>query len=256
MRTQTRDQIIDFVGQNERITPKSIIEHFGLTPPAVFKHLSRLVSEGILKKQGKPPKVFYSLVRSSPIHRDYALDPTAELIINEQFLRINPDGILQTGKQAFIDWCVARGLDPIRTSTEYLALIHKLEAHRQNGLIDATQKLKQAFSAVYIDKLYYVDFYSIERFGKTKLGELILYAKQSQNMSLMRAVITDVRPRIAQILTEMRIDAVGFIPPTVRRTVQFMKELEKQLQLPTKLIKITKIKTPIIVTYKIDEIKS
>jgi len=250
MKNHTREKIVDFVAKNERTTAKSIIEHIGLTPPGVFKHLSSLISSGILRKQGKPPKVFYSVVRSSPINRDYALDPEAERFIDERFLKIGPDGILQNGKAAFIQWCLARNLDPIRASSEYLAIVRKFDAYKENGLINGTQKLKQAFPQVYLDKLYYLDFYSIERFGKTKLGELILYSKQSQNISLIQAVIHDVRPRILKILKDMDIDAIGFIPPTVRREVQFMKELEKHLRLPTRLIKITKIKTPITVPQK------
>ncbi len=203
-----------------------------------------------MKKQGTPPKVFYSIVRSSRIRRDYALDPEAESIINKRFLRIGPDGVLQNGKQAFVEWCVTRSTDPVQASTEYLTIVRKFDSYKKDGLIDAMHKIKRAYHTIYLDQLYYLDFYSIERFGKTKLGELILYSKQSQNISLIRAVIREVQPRIFKVLQEMDIDAVGFIPPTVKRSVQFMKELEKQLRLPTKLIKITKINTPIIVPQK------
>jgi hypoxanthine-guanine phosphoribosyltransferase len=250
MRSQTKEKIIDFVSKNGPVTPKSIIEHLELTAAAVFRHLNKLVGESILQKQGVPPKVFYSIARSSRINRDYALDPAAEPIINERFLRISPDGTLQSGKLAFVEWCITRNMDPVPASTEYLSIIRKFDSYKQDGLIDATSKVKQAHHTAYLDKLYYLDFYSIERFGKTKLGELILYSKQSQNTSLIQAVINDVKPRILRLLEEMQIDAVGFIPPTVKRTVQFMKELEHKLQLPVKIIKITKIKTPIIVPQK------
>jgi len=250
MKTQTREKIVDFVAKSERATPKSIIEHVGLTPPAVFKQLGKLLRDGVLKKQGRPPKVFYFVVRSSLINRAYSLAPETERIINERFMKMSPEGILQHGKQAFIQWCLARGTDPVRTAVDYVATIHKFDAYKKNGLIDGIQKLKRTFPHIYLDKLYYLDFYSIERFGKTKLGELILYSKQSQNSSLIKAVVSDARPRIAQMLKEMKIDAVGFIPPTVKRDVQFMRELEKLLHLPTRLIKITKVKTPIIVPQK------
>ena len=41
---------------------------------------------------------------------------------------------------------------------------------------------------MYLDELYYLDFY-IERFGKTKLGQLLLYAKQSQSRTIIRELI-------------------------------------------------------------------
>jgi len=40
---------------------------------------------------------------------------------------------------------------------------------------------------------------------------------------------------------------VGFIPPTVKREVQLMKELENNLDFKIGKINITKIKTPITV---------
>ena len=250
MRTRTREEIIDFVSKQNQVTAKLIIEHVGLTPPAVFRHLSRLLHDGILKKQGTPPKVFYSTVRSSAIQGNYNFDPRTERLIKERFLKITPDGALQTGIQAFVRWCLARKVDPVKTSVEYVASVTKFDAYKKNGLIDGLYKIKHTFPSVYLDQLYYLDFYNIERFGKTKLGELILYGKQSQNTMLMKLVAADVRDRILDAMKRFKIDAVGFIPPTVKRDIQFMKELEKLLNLPVPTIKITKIRTPIIVPQK------
>jgi len=47
-----------------------------------------------------------------------------------------------------------------------------------------------------------------------------------------------------------KIDAVGFVPWTVKREVQFMRELEKGLSLNTKTIKIDKARTEVIVPQK------
>ena len=46
------------------------------------------------------------------------------------------------------------------------------------------------------------------------------------------------------------IDAVGFIPPTVKREVQMMKELKNSLALPVRDIKIVKAQTEVIVPQK------
>ncbi|PIR58402.1 MAG: hypothetical protein COU70_01010, partial [Parcubacteria group bacterium CG10_big_fil_rev_8_21_14_0_10_35_15] len=43
---------------------------------------------------------------------------------------------------------------------------------------------------------------------------------------------------------------VGFIPPTVKREVQLMKELENGLDLKISKLGITKVKTPITVPQK------
>jgi DNA-binding transcriptional ArsR family regulator len=250
MKTQTRQKIVDFVAAQNHSTAKAIIEHVGLTPPAVFRHLAKLVSDGVLTKQGTPPKVFYRVAHAAAAQDDYAFKPEVERLINERFLKVMPNGTLHTGKQAFIRWCLARKEDPIKTSLEYAASIKKFDAYKQDGLINGLPKLQRALATVYVDELYYLDFYSIERFGKTKLGELVLYAKQSQNTTLMRLIAADVREAVLLAIKRFRIDAVGYVPPTVKRERQFMKELEKLLRLPIPSIAITKIRTPIIVPQK------
>lgn len=107
--------------------------------------------------------------------------------------------------------------------------------------------MKSSFSEVFLDELYYLDFYSIERFGKTKLGNILLYAKQGQNKFLMKEAINLVKVKILEIISKEKIEAVGFIPPTVPRAIQFQKELEKDLQLSLPKIILTKhiIDTPI-----------
>ena len=111
-------------------------------------------------------------------------------------------------------------------------------------------KIRQTFKKTYIDKLFYLDFYSIERFGKTKLGQLLLYAKQSQNTQLIRRLVEEIKPRISNIISKYSINAVLFVPPTVKREVQFMKELERYLYVLLPTIAVIKIKTPIIIPQK------
>ena len=47
-----------------------------------------------------------------------------------------------------------------------------------------------------------------------------------------------------------KIDGVLFIPPTVKREVQFMRELERMLDFQVRTVSVTKIKTEIIVPQK------
>jgi predicted amidophosphoribosyltransferase len=77
-----------------------------------------------------------------------------------------------------------------------------------------------------------------------------LYAKQSQNRKLIKELSEDIKKSINDLIERYGIDAVGFIPPTVKREVQFIKELEKYLQLKIKRISILKLKTEITVPQK------
>jgi predicted amidophosphoribosyltransferase len=112
------------------------------------------------------------------------------------------------------------------------------------------QKLQSSFEAVYLDELFYLDFYSIERFGKTKLGQLLLYAKQNQNAELITQLAVSARPQIEKLITRFAVDAVGFIPPTVKREVQFMVEFAKQLRLTVPIISTTKVTSDVAVPQK------
>ena len=112
------------------------------------------------------------------------------------------------------------------------------------------QKFKFTFEKVYLDKIFYIDFYSIERFGTTKLGQLLLYGKQSGNKKIIKQIMEEIKPKIILLIKKYKIDAVGFVPWTVKRDIQFMRELEKGLSLSIKTIKIDKVKTEVIVPQK------
>ena len=103
---------------------------------------------------------------------------------------------------------------------------------------------------MYLDRTYYVDFYSIERFGKTKLGQLLLYAKQSQNKELMRAVVREAKPAIEHIIQKHHIDALAFVPPSVKRSIQFMTEFARLLEISLPRVRVTKVTGDIVVPQK------
>ena len=92
--------------------------------------------------------------------------------------------------------------------------------------------------------------YSIEIFGKTKVGQLLLYAKQSQDIKLMNQLIDDIKPAILQVIERYKIDGVLFVPPTIQRENQFMRQLEKRLALSLRKVEVAKVKTPIIIPQK------
>jgi len=119
-------------------------------------------------------------------------------------------------------------------------------------MIDGLSKLvnTSGIDEVGIDALYYLDFYAIERFGKTHLGTLMHYAKQGQNKLLMKRIAEEIKQRIYNYINEQNVDAVVFVPPTISRKIQIMTELEKLLKINLPQVKVNKIKTPIIIPQK------
>ncbi len=249
MTTNTRGLILNYIGDHHQVRAHELVGVLGITRASVHRQLNKLIDEGKLEKIGKPPKVYYSLA-SEKISKPVLFDKATVDLINDRYLYISPTGEERQGWEGFVAWCEKTNQDPTKTSREYISTINKFDKFKKNGLINGMPKMKNTFKDVYLDKLYYLDFYSIERFGKTKLGQMLLYAKQSQNVGLISQLINQIRPEVLRVIKENKIDGILFVPPTVKREIQFMKELEKQLDLPTRALSVTKIKTEIIVPQK------
>lgn len=250
MEEKTSEKILKYIENKGQATGNELSDHLAITTRAVRKQLGNLLEEGKIYKIGRPPKVFYLLAEDKVKQEDNTVPDNLKKIIDENFLNITPAGERQEGFEGFINWCHKRK-DPLeKTAEEYVTTLKKYKLYKKDGLIDGMYKMKTTFPEVAVDKLFYLDFYSIERFGKTKLGQLLLYAKQSQNKVLIKELVEDIRPQIEKLIKKHKIEAVGFIPPTVKREVQLMRELERQLHLILPKISLVKIKTEITVPQK------
>ena len=225
---KTSDRIIEYIQQRQQVTGAELANYLTLSDRAVRKQLSTLLEHGRVSKLGKPPKVYYRLA-VAPI-KDLApvanIDSEYEKIISENFFHITALGDTHRGVDGFIAWCKERGLNPEIMAQQYWKVNQKYTAYRDHGLIEGTQKLQKTFKKSQLDQLLYVDFYSVEIFGKTKLGQMLLFAKQSQDRVLINQISDIILPSVRSVIKRHKISAVGFIPPTVKRELQFMKQLE------------------------------
>lgn len=252
MPPKTSEKIIEYIAKRGQTSGKELADRFHeISSRAVRKQLKNLLEKGSLRRIGRPPQVYYSLAKEGKEDKYIEkIDPKTRRIIEARYLFITPLGEELSGWDGFLAWCKKTEQDPIKTAKEYIHTLEKYDSFRKGNVINGMVKMKQTFKKVYLDSLYYLDFYSIERFGKTKLGQMLLYAKQSQNKRLMRQLIEDIRPRIKSIIKKHQIDAILFIPPTVKRDVQLMKELERNLALSLPILAVVKVKTPIIIPQK------
>ncbi len=252
MALSTKQKILLYIEKNGQARGKELVDHLDTVGArAVRKQLKNLLSNNILQKIGRPPKVYYLLSKTMPDVVPIVVDPDIRAIIDSRYVYISPSGIFLTGWDGFIAWCAKTEQNPKKTALDYIRTLRKFDQYRKGNLIDGMAKLRQAFDEVYLDSLYYLDFYSIERFGKTKLGQMLLYAKQSQNIGLIRQLIDQILPQIAEVVQKFNIDGIAFIPPTVKREVQLMRELEKKVQFSgVRTLCISKVKTDIAVPQK------
>ncbi|MCX6761572.1 MAG: hypothetical protein NTY33_01880 [Candidatus Moranbacteria bacterium] len=251
MLQKTSEKIIKYIEERGQATANELVDFLAISERAVFRQLANLIAEEKLTKIGRPPKVFYLIKEESAAKGDTIIfSESTKKIIEENFLTITPSGEKMMGVAGFIFWCKRTNQAPQKMAEIYEKTIAKYAPLKKDAFIDGMTKMKSTFADVHLDQLYYLDFYSLEIFGKTKLGQLLLYAKQSQDKNLMKELFFDIKPKIDRLIKEHNIDGVGFIPPTVKRKVQLMKELEKMLHPNIRKISIVKATNEIAVPQK------
>lgn len=260
---KTSEKIIEYISMHEEVPASELARYLGTTERAVFKQLRALQDKGVITKKGKPPRVYYMVLEPSrkmdvrdalsirdSIQFDY-IEGDLKQFIDDKFYQITPTGSIEQGFEGFCKWCENRQLPLEKTAKEYRDILGKYhEYFNEMGLIDGMKKLQSTFSEVFLDEIYYLDFYSIERFGKTRLGQKLLYAKQSQDKNLISNLSNEVSPSIKKFIKKEDIEAVGFIPPTVKRKVQFINELRRNMSLKLPEISIKKLETDVPVAQK------
>ena len=66
----------------------------------------------------------------------------------------------------------------------------------------------------------------------------------------MKEITDIIRPAIQNLIADTSIDAVGYIPPTIRRDIQIMHVLAKNLKLSLPHIELIKVKGEIVIPQK------
>ena len=279
METSTRDKVIHKIKEQGQISANELGRFVLISRSMLHRHLKRLIEKGIIIKTGVPPKVYYSISKSSKDQVVNQADVTypagctssegyssvtglscaAPLIpkeyiniINENFTLLEPNGTELLGVSGFIKWCNDRKYSVYEKAKEYVKLLQEYDAFKKDGFIDATGKIGVTFPKenIYLDKLYYIYPYSIPVFGKTKIGQWLFVAKQTQDKRLMKKVIDIIIPEVKRFIQDEKPDAVAFIPATIKRSPQLMKEIEKALHSSLPVIKIEKIQTTIPIQQK------
>jgi DNA-binding Lrp family transcriptional regulator len=249
-KTNTKQKLLDYIQSNGEVSPRELSEYLEISPQALFRHIKTLIHQNKIKKIGSSPKVFYKIIEFKQDKSEYNVEKEDILLLENHFFFVSPIGERYSGLDAMINWCNRQNLPLEKTIDDYKKTLKKYNSYKKNYIIDGIQKLKSTFKDVYLNRLFYLDFYAIERFGKTKLGYFLLYSKQGQSMSFMNELILHVKPKIELLIKSNSFDAIAFTPPTVKRDHQIIKMLEKNCNFGLKVLKIEKLKTPIIVPQK------
>jgi DNA-binding Lrp family transcriptional regulator len=251
-----KKKILNLFDTYAELSVNELVNKIGASKQMVHIAVKQLVDEGVLVKLGAVPKTIYrkKAVEKSNINERESTNNISEAeltFLQDNFLIVTDIGNLVEGIDAFTYWCKQRNLPLEKTIKEFILTKKKYETYYNKAhIIDGIEKLKNTkeYETIWLDNLYYLDFYAIERFGKTRLGTLLHYAKQGQNKFLMNIMMQEIDAKLKLFIeennnlsAEWRIDAVAFVPPTIRREVQIMKFMQQKLNLNLPHIEIKKI---------------
>lgn len=245
------EKIVRFLEVKQEASPKEISEHLGISRQMTHRYIKSLLEKELIYKIGSPPNVFYKL-KENKTNQDYDLSQSQIEFLNTNFIEITNTGQLLRGLQAFEYWCEKRNQALEKTLPEFEKTIAKYNTYYDGEFINGTEKLQntKGFKTIYLTDVYYLDFYAIERFGKTKLGKLLHFGKQSQSKNLINEIIEITKPSVLKLIAKLKVDAIGYIPPTINREVQIMKMLENGYSVALPKIQLVKVKGDIIVPQK------
>lgn len=249
----TEGQIHQILQKTGEVKLTELVERTGSSRQMVHRALKALIEKGKVTKLGTAPRTFYKLSDPALKQVSHSLSLEEQKFLQEHFLLVTETGVKLTGFEALVNWCARQKLPIEKTAKEFISTRKKyLEYFLPGGLINGNAKIQstKGFNKIGLDEIYYLDFYAIERFGKTRLGTLLHLAKQGQNKKLMDEIIELVKERIERLVSELKVDAISYIPPTIKREVQFMKVLERKLNLPLPHVKLVKVTGEIAIPQK------
>ncbi len=241
-----KDNIVKLLKEKGDLSVKEIADLLDASTQGIHLALNQLLDAEAVLKFGRTPKTIYRLAPINvPILSEILIiDSDKQAFLAKHFLVITEIGKMLEGLEGFAYWCKQRKLPVEKTIDEFIKTRAKYESYYDTlGIIDGKEKLinTKGYDRIHLDDIFYLDFYAIERFGKTRLGTLLHYAKQGQNKFLMKILLNELKPKLDVLLKTYKFDAVGFVPPTIRRELQLMKYLETHLKINLPKINIQKI---------------
>ena len=241
-----KDKIKIALKEKGDLSVKELVDMLHVSKQAIHIAINQLLEQEVVSKFGRTPKTIYRLTTASPaaVASFETIDSDSQTYLSKNFLLITEIGKMLEGIEGFSYWCKQRNLPLEKTLTEFLTTREKYDSYFNAAeIIDGKEKIvnTKGYDTIFLDEILYLDFYAIERFGKTRLGTLLHYAKQGQNKFLMKILLAEIKPKVELLLKQNKFDAVGFVPPTIRREVQIMKYLETHLKINLPKITIQKI---------------
>lgn len=247
MYSTTKMQIIEFIKKNGHAQVKELVAHLSLTQAAIHRSLNTLIEQKLLIKKGSPPKVFYFLNQKSLESPSVQLSHDEINTLNIHYIYMTPTGKIEPGVIGFLNWMrtTQNKQAPEKCIKEYIQVLNESFTHKNKkyDLIDATDRFLNIFKKCNLDHVYYHDFYSLIKYGKTKIGNYLLHGKQAQDKTMIQKIADIIAPSLLNLIEKEKIDSIAWTPHSIPRKIPFLKELEKRLEIRLPKIEILKVST-------------
>ncbi len=251
-----KNEIYKYIEKFGPIRPSVIREAINTSEVTLFKVLKELIEDDKIKKDGRDNGVFYYVNNKEKKLSINNINDHDKYIIDKNYIYIDAAGNIIRGFEGFMFWCQKSHLNLEIETKNFVKIINDTNKIKQSGLIKAKENIlsQNKNIEIFLNQIFYSDFYNVSHFGKTKLGQLVYIAKTSQNKTLIKEVAEEIYSGIVNIIENKNIKYIAFIPPTIQRKTQFIFELEKYLNLAKdfNLIKleIEKIKSANLIPQK------
>ena len=243
----TLQELIDFLEKEPGSRPKVIAEELGISRQYVQKLLAN--NENLFSVSGAGPNRFYRNKNTSIVKEEILTNFKDSNLIEENFYALTPLGEELVGVSGFKRWCDVRNFDFDAKKDEYITILKKYYKNDHTP-IDFTNKLETSFADNVIKKVWAVDYYNFEIFGKTKMGTQVMIAKQTGDSSITNQLISRIDPVIDNMIEKFNIEAVAFVSPTIQRQSQLMTKLDNNLAINIPRIKVHKVGAKILIAQK------
>ena len=97
------NEVFNLIKKFGPIRSTEIVKNLNLSTKNVYKHLSKLLDEDLVKKTGSTPVVFYS-VKAVSKNEVVGYDIDNEVIENN-YIYVSPSGEMIIGIEGFQEWC-------------------------------------------------------------------------------------------------------------------------------------------------------
>lgn len=233
---QSLQPIINLLLDGETLSPSEIAISLGKSNVIIHKYLKSLSEDGIVIKIWKWTHAKYQIKNRKDTKKlkIWVFSENMKYedieIIEKEFWKLDADGkILE-----WIKWLVARCEDRwlnVQEKSDNFLKIYKYIKSTQNDchLLDVSEEFAKNIEHKAMDKLFYADQYKWMEFGRWKLAETTFYAKQSQNIWLMKKSLDLIQNRLFCLIAKIKPDAIAIAPHSIYRKNQLLKHLKYRL---------------------------